>query len=132
MSKIQHKLFRIKITNGTIYRNLKVFDEINKFLENSNYVYVNHAITTIFENNLVNTSENIGYVPQNLQYNQVHKYEIQATFIVISLVYKDLIDYGEDVNSLSEKTQSIIKSGVLDNKKIEKPNFKTEIDIENK
>jgi len=132
MSKIQHKIFKIKVTNGTIYENQKVFNEINKFLENNNYIYVNHAITTIFKNDLVNTLGNPGYKKQEPSHNQVYKYEIQATFLVISLVYKDMSDFGEDVSGLNKKTQSIIKSGILDEKKIAKPSFETEIDIKNK
>lgn len=132
MSKIQHKLFKIKVTNGTIYNNLKVFDEINKFLENNNYIYVNHAITTIFKNDMVNTTNNVGYKQENFQHNPVYKYEIQATFLVISLVYKDLKDYGENITGLNAEAQTIIKNTVLDENKVAKPNFETELDIKNK
>lgn len=132
MSKIRHKLFKIKVTNGKIYPNQKVFSEINEFLDKGNHVYVNHSIATIFDNNLVNTSNIPSYVPETPGHNPVFKYEVRATFLVVSLVYKDMSDYGEDISNLSEKSKRLITKSILEEKEVSKPNFNTEIDIKNK
>ena len=132
MSKIRHQLFKIKVTNGTIYPNQKVFSEINDFLEKGNHIYVNHSITTIFKSDLINTSGNKDIKVSNPPHNGFFKYEVNATYLIVSLIYKDLSDYGEDVSGLKEESKNLITKNVIDEMKVEKPNFETEIDIKNK
>ncbi len=101
MSIIQHKLFLIKIgSSGRINQNNSVLTEVNKFLLDKNYEYINHSITTLIDSEIKNlTNPNLGYTIQNQP--QYYKFDTRSKYLAISLVYKDYTKSNDQNNSES-------------------------------
>lgn len=113
MSNIKHKLFKVKILKDKSDFDDKSLKIINDFLQEANHVYINHSISII-----TNDYEKFGII------NTV------ATDIVISLIYKDLVDTELNLNSTKNKTKNIIHKQVLENNTIEEPFIETEFEKE--
>ena len=114
MSNIKHKLFKIKILND----DKKNFDEkalktINEFLKESNNVYINHSITTITED-----------IEKYGQINTI------CTNIIISLIYKDLLETEFDLTTTKNKTKIVVRKQVIDDSDSAEPIIETDFDKE--
>ena len=111
MSLTKHKIFKIKITNSE-NRALEIdraaLNEINRFLEQSNNVYVNHSITILSED--------------------IEEYGREKRFLLISLVYKDLDGTPLSLSKVSKETKEAVKKEIESGKKIEEPLSSTEFE----
>lgn len=114
MSNIKHKLFKIKILND----DKKDFDEktlkvVDDFLNESNNVYINHSVTTITEN-----IEKYGQIMTS------------ATYLIVSLIYKDLLQTEFNLSSTKNKTKTIVHKQIIENSDIAEPIIETDFDKE--
>lgn len=88
MSIIQHKLFLIKIgSSGRVNQNNSVLAEINKFLLDENYEYINHSATSLIDSELESLSLNPGHT--KAAHPQFYKSNTGSKYLAISLVYRD-------------------------------------------
>lgn len=109
---VKHKLFIVSITEsaGNDVFDAKVLDEINSFLAEDNFVYLNHSISVVGKDVRMSGAS---YKPVAL---------------AVSLVYKDLNDSPNQVKRISSKSKKIIRTSIEENADIPKPNYKTEFD----
>lgn len=114
MSNIKHKLFKVKVLNN----DKKDFDDkalisINDFLIESNNVYVNHSVTTITED-----------IEKYGQINTICKE------IVISLIYKDLLDSELSLSNATKKNKALVKKQIIDDSDFPEPETETDFEKE--
>jgi hypothetical protein len=116
MSLTKHKLFLIPIKDGEIDTSSKVLKEIDKFLEDENYVYVNHSITTLSRDEATSTDS-------NLTHPQYVKFKTSNTYCIISLIYQDLKGTRHDITNLSNKSKQVVTKAIKSSQKYPKPDF---------
>jgi hypothetical protein len=108
----KHKIFKLKIREDAKFSlDSSVEKEINDFLSTTNYVYINHSITTL--------SEDVETFGVSKTINRI---------VLISLIYKDLSETSFDLKNTSKKVQRVVKKEIEKDVEIEKPNIETDID----
>ena len=119
MPTVKHKLFKIKILdiedgwNSDIDGydfDAKGIEEIDIFLSESNYIYVNHSICVLGKDR--ERSSN-GF---------------RDIILLISLVYKDLNDTPNQLKNVSKQTKEIVRKSIEKGEDFPKPQYKTSFD----
>lgn len=114
MSITKHKIFKLKLSNDAKFTITKTVEKaINDFLLDSNIVYVNHSITTLTED--IEEYDNLKTI---------------CSYVLISIIYKDLNASPLDVKSTSKKIKSIVHKQVETGDEITEPKIETEFDKE--
>ena len=114
MSQTKHRLFKVGISDdGKFSFDSSVEKQINDFLAESNYVYINHSITTLTED-----SDKFG---NTITVNR---------FLALSLIYKDLNSTSFDLTGTSKKTQKVVKKEMEKGDKLNNPVPETDFDKE--
>lgn len=108
MPLTKHRLFKISIAKDTLDFDQVVLKEINEFLSDVNYLYVNHS-TTIIEKKTTSGS-------------------LLNTFLVISLIYKDLNATEKDLRKVSKRTRETVRKSIVSGEAIPMPKIETEFE----
>lgn len=112
MSATKHKIFKVKIYDSEKFKlDTAAQTAINKFLAESNNVYVNHSTSILTED--------------------IEEYDSVKTlnrFLVISLVYKDLEGTPMSLTKVSKRTKAVIEKEIEAGEKITEPSLKTEFE----
>lgn len=116
MSTYKHKLFLVPLSlkEDKYNPNIEAMEKINIFLEEQNYIYVNHTITSL-----------------GLDTPAFNGFKYTEVCLAISLVYKDLNDTPKQLKNVSEKTKKIVRSSEENLEVIKQPDYQTEIDKKN-
>lgn len=114
MSVTKHKIFKLKVDSENNFGIDATTEKvINDFLAEPNYVYINHSITTLTEDEDV-----IGAV------------RTFCRFIAISIIYKDLNASNLNLNEVSEKAKDIVHKEIKEGDDIPEPQIETRLDKE--
>lgn len=112
MSVTKHKTFKVKISDdGKLTLDRATQNTINKFLEESNNVYVNHSTSIL--------TEDIDEYGSTKTLNK---------FLVISLVYKDLAGTPMSLTKVSKKTKAVVRKEIETGNKTTEPALTTEFE----
>ena len=114
MSVTKHKIFRVKISqDNKLSFDETIQKEINRFLSESDNIYVNHSTSILTED--------------------IEEYGSTKTinkFLVISLIYKDLNDTALSLKNTSNKVKKVVSKEIESGQTIKEPNIETDFDKE--
>lgn len=114
MSITKHKIFQIKISEDNKFSlDGSIQKEINSFLSDSNNIYVNHSTSVL--------TQDVEEYGQNKTINK---------FLVISLIYKDLIETEYNLSNASKKIKKVVSKQIETGQTINEPNIETDFDRE--
>ncbi len=108
MSQFKHQLFQVHLESNTADPSQDALKHINSFLDNPNYLYVNHSISVAEAKN--QSGKVIHYI------------------LLVSMIYKDLsIIYG-DLKKVSKKSLVKIKNSEEREENLPQPVIQTGFD----
>lgn len=104
----KHKLFIISITKDTGSIDQSALNAIDHFLSETNYLYLNHSIT--------------------IQERKTSTGTIQGSFLLVSLIYKDLSATEKDLKKVSKRTREVVRKSIAEGEKRPMPAIETDFE----